>query len=108
MISMNSEMNRTHSADLHRHAADHRRTGKAGFARRNRPAADAGERSRSAMSIRRLDAQGADREALERLAGRDSSLVPSGEILGAVLDGRLLAAMSLTDGAIVADPFEPT
>lgn len=51
----------------------------------------------------------ADREDLARIAGRDSALVPeSSALLGAEVDGRLLAALSLDDGAVVADPFRPS
>ena len=49
-----------------------------------------------------------DLPALRRLAERDSALVPSGEVLGATVNGTLAAARSLTSGAEVADPFLPT
>lgn len=47
-------------------------------------------------------------DALAFLAALDSSSVPRSPVLVADLDGRLLAAISLVDGAVVADPFEPT
>ena len=53
-------------------------------------------------------ANGADAIALARLAALDSSHVPSGEILIAELDGRLVAALSVDTGASIADPFERT
>ncbi len=60
------------------------------------------------IAIRRLDPAGADRHELERLAGRDSAAAPSGDVIAAEQDGQLLAAMSLTTGELVADPFLPT
>ncbi|HEX7298124.1 MAG TPA: hypothetical protein VF257_03895 [Solirubrobacteraceae bacterium] len=53
-------------------------------------------------------AHGADASALVRLAALDSSRVPSGELLIAELDGRLVAALSVDTGAVIADPFEHT
>lgn len=49
-----------------------------------------------------------DGEALRRLAGLDSAPVPFGEVLGAEVGGRLVAGLSLRDGALIADPFRPT
>jgi hypothetical protein len=59
------------------------------------------------LTIRRLD-RVADRGAIDRVAGRDSAAVPAGELLGAELDGALVAAMSIDDGRVVADPFTPS
>ena len=50
----------------------------------------------------------ADRDELVRVAGRDSSATPTGDVLGAIADGRLVAAVSLTTGELVADPFIPS
>ena len=50
----------------------------------------------------------ADIAALTRLAALDSSRVPSGELLVAELDGKLVAALSVDTGAVIADPFEYT
>lgn len=48
-------------------------------------------------------------QLLRDLAGLDSSpRVPSGDVLLAELDGRAVAALSLTDGTKVADPFVTT
>ena len=58
------------------------------------------------ITIRRAD--GADAVAIERLAHLDSRPVPHGPHLVAVVDDRLVAAASLTDGAVVADPFAPS
>lgn len=49
-----------------------------------------------------------DRPALERLAGRDSARVPDGEVVIAVVDGELRAAITLPAGTVIADPFRAT
>jgi hypothetical protein len=53
-------------------------------------------------------ANGADTSALDRLAALDSRRVPTGELLIAELDGRLVAALSVDTGGSIADPFEHT
>jgi hypothetical protein len=50
----------------------------------------------------------ADEPMLERLAGLDSSTVPAAPLLVAEADGALRAALSLHDGAVIADPFHRT
>jgi hypothetical protein len=62
--------------------------------------------STAALTIRHAIA--ADAVDLTRLAALDSSRVPSGELLVAELDGRLVAALSTDSGAAIADPFEHT
>ena len=52
-------------------------------------------------------ATAADRPALERLAQLDSSRVPADPVIACV-DGKLAAAISTRDGAVIADPFVPT
>jgi hypothetical protein len=47
----------------------------------------------------------ADYPALQRLAERDSAVVPAGRLLAAESSGRLLAAISLESRAVIADPF---
>jgi hypothetical protein len=49
-----------------------------------------------------------DREALHRLAGLDSAPVPVEPVLLAEIAGEPRAALSLHDGSVVANPFEPT
>ena len=49
-----------------------------------------------------------DFPALERLAALDSHRIPSGELFVGEVDGRLLAAMSIDTGSVIADPFEHT
>lgn len=50
----------------------------------------------------------ADRAALERLAGRDTAPVPTGELLLAVVEGETRAAIAVSDGTVIADPFRHT
>lgn len=49
-----------------------------------------------------------DAEELRRVAERDSSDAPTGMVLGARVDGRLVAARSVSNGHAVADPFVHT
>ena len=46
--------------------------------------------------------------AVRRLAILDSAEVPAEPLLLAEVDGELRAALSLADGAVIADPFAPT
>jgi hypothetical protein len=55
----------------------------------------------------RLSSPG-DERALARLAMLDSSTPPAEPVLLARVDGQLLAALALSDGSIVADPFHAT
>ena len=67
------------------------------------PAADFGT---GGLVIRRLE--GDDLAAAKRLAQLDSSPLPEGDLLGALVEGRLLAAISLQGGESIADPFSRT
>ena len=50
-----------------------------------------------------------DERALHRLAALDSAAgAPPAPLLVAEVDGELSAALSLTDGSSIADPFRPT
>ena len=49
-----------------------------------------------------------DTSELLRLAGLDSSVVPAGELLLGIVDGELRAAVSVTTGNAIADPFHHT
>jgi hypothetical protein len=53
-------------------------------------------------------AHAADEPALLRLAALDSHAALRGEILVADVDGELQAALSLADGATIANPFRRT
>lgn len=46
-----------------------------------------------------------DDAALVQLAALDSAGVPEAPVLLAEVDGQLRAALSVSDGAVVADPF---
>ena len=58
------------------------------------------------VTIRTLNEN--DRESVMRLAQLDSSALPEGHLLGAVVGDRLVAALSLTSGKSIADPFMPS
>jgi hypothetical protein len=61
----------------------------------------------AAVTIRRLSER--DHEQVHRLAEVDSSLgALQAPILGAEVDGRLMAAISVPTGDVVADPFTRT
>jgi hypothetical protein len=60
----------------------------------------------SALTIR--PAMAADAAAIAWLADLDSASVPTGSLLLAMIDDRLVVALSLDTGAVVADPFSPT
>jgi hypothetical protein len=62
--------------------------------------------STASLTIRHATAS--DEADLTRLAALDSSRLPSGELLVAAVDDRLVAALSIDTGAAVADPFEHT
>jgi hypothetical protein len=49
----------------------------------------------------------ADHQKVRRLAERDTSPVPSGDLLVALADGEMRAAVNLA-GEAIADPFHPT
>lgn len=49
-----------------------------------------------------------DAGTVRRLAALDSARVPAMPVLLGIVDGEPVAAMSLVDGAVVADPFTPT
>jgi hypothetical protein len=50
----------------------------------------------------------ADAPALKRLADLEGRPAPAGDSLVAVVDGRVLGAIGVNDGNVVADPFEHT
>jgi hypothetical protein len=66
---------------------------------------------RTSLSTRAITirpAYGDDQPAIVRLAALDSAPVPGGPLLLAEVEGELWAAMTLADGAVIADPFHPT
>jgi hypothetical protein len=58
------------------------------------------------ITIRRATVD--DEPALADLAALDSARIPAGAVLLAESCGKLRAALSLEDGAAIADPFRPT
>jgi hypothetical protein len=58
------------------------------------------------ITIRRLGDE--DLDAVNRLADLDSRRPPEGALLGVEIDERLVAAISLTTGESMADPFSRT
>lgn len=62
----------------------------------------------SSASITIRPAYADDELSLIRLAALDSAELPRPPLLMAEVDGSLRAALSLDDGAAIADPFFPT
>ena len=60
----------------------------------------------TAFTIRRADL--ADLAALDRLAALDSQSAPTGDVLVAEVGGELWAALELSSGRAIADPFRPS
>ena len=58
------------------------------------------------ITIRR--AANGDRPALERLAGRDSAVLPHDDFVIAEVGEEVWAAIGLCSGTLVADPFRPS
>ncbi|HEX4108856.1 MAG TPA: hypothetical protein VHX88_12015 [Solirubrobacteraceae bacterium] len=56
------------------------------------------------MPVRLRLATADDRGALERLAARGGMLVPAGPVLVADVDERMVAALAVPDGPVLADP----
>lgn len=87
-----------HNADLHRFAAERRRGSEIGAPRR----------STRAQTIALRLAQSDEQPAVRRLAALDDAPELGGEVLLALVDGEPVAALSLSDGRVVADPFRFT
>jgi hypothetical protein len=91
-------------ADHRRLSRELRRAGRAGF--RSAAAGKSPTTSAPAVTLRFACAE--DDRALERLAQLDSARTPRAPQLVAEVGGQLRAALSLTDGAVVANPFDHT
>lgn len=72
------------------------------------PERNRSRRTRSAGQVVIRPAYPDDADALDRLAGLDSRNVPSGPMLLAEVGDDVRAAVSLSDGTVLADPFQPT
>ena len=92
------------SIDADRHVAEERST------RLNLELTDlaAGRRERMLTAVTVRPATPADVVGLERLAQLDCAPAPELPALLAELAGQAVVALSLVDGATVADPFTPT
>lgn len=82
-----------HTADLRR-AAEHHRAGISVSARRS---------DEQVIALR--VAQSEDDYEVSRLAQLDDAPRPVGPVMLAVVDGEAVAALSLSDGRVVANPF---
>ncbi len=89
-----------HAADLHQ-AGNGRRAGRAGLRRRRAPAAARSGLPAVAARFAHPDEAG----ALRRLAQLDDAPALRGEILVATIGADVVAAVSLDDGRVVANPF---
>ena len=62
----------------------------------------------TAQTVTLRNATAADEQQLRDLAALDSRRLPAGPFLVAEVGGRPHAALSLSDGSAIADPFERT
>jgi hypothetical protein len=92
--SLNSLRSTEHAADLQRAAT------------RYTPGTFAAGRKPTTVALRLAKAD--DARALKILAELDEESELSGEALLALIDGELVAAMSLNDGRVVSNPFVAT
>ena len=106
MTALITQLANERSVEMRRSAERHRRVR---FGRKGRAARRAAVEAVVAdVTVRRLDERPSDRAALSYLADLDSRKPLAGEVLGAELDGALVAAISLTTGEVIADPFVRT
>ncbi len=98
--SLNALAASEHIADLHR-TANRRGAGRAGLRRRRSRAAVSGARPAAAVRLAHPDEAG----TLRLLAQLDDAPELAGEILVATIDADVVAALSLGDGRVVANPF---
>jgi len=75
---------------------------------RTQPRAQAGRPVAGENTVTLRFGSPADEGPLAHLAALDSSKPPAHPVLLAEVDGQLLAALALSDGTVVADPFHPT
>ena len=85
--------------DLRRAADAHNRT---------RPRAQPGRPVAGDGSVTLRFGAPADEQLLARLAALDSAEPPAQPVLLAEVDGQILAAVALSDGTVIADPFYRT
>jgi hypothetical protein len=97
-----------HINDLMRQAEQARRGRELTSLRRATPRVPDTSPTISANAVTLRLSRPADDRGLEALAQLDSAGPPHGPYLVAEVDGALRAAISLTDGAVLADPFHRT
>ena len=97
---INSEVAKAHVADLHRVAEQRRSI-------RSAPRPNAAESTSSPAVELRL-AGPDDGRVVEHLAALDDARVLEGQVLLALIDAEAVAALSLRDGRVVANPFVRT
>jgi hypothetical protein len=66
------------------------------------------QRMDAAITLRTLGEAGPDLQAVRELAERDSRRIPEGRLIAAEVSGRLLAAIAIDSGELIADPFSAT
>ena len=98
--SSNASAASEHIADVHL-TANGRGAGRAGLRRRPSTAAVSGARPAAAVRFAHPDEAG----TLRLLAQLDDAPELAGEILVATIDADVVAALSLDDGRVVANPF---
>jgi hypothetical protein len=98
--SLNALAASEHVADLHR-AANRRRVAREGVRRRRRPAAASRPKPAAAVRFAYPD----EAATLRTIAQLDDASELAGEILVATIDAEVVAALSLDDGRVVANPF---
>jgi hypothetical protein len=103
-MKMNTHL--THEANLARLDDLRHAGGRRAAHRELTPAPEPAQYDGAAIAIR--CATPADAGAIRRLAALDSTSVPSGDMLLAVVDGELRAAIEVASGTTIADPFHRT
>ena len=100
IISLNSAVAKAHVADLHRAAQPRHLI-------RSLPQPSAADAASSpALEFRQAGVD--DGRTLEDLAALDEAPVLTGVVLLVLIDGEAVAALSLLDGRVVANPFRRT
>ncbi len=100
MTSINAIAAATHRADLHRAASSWRTSSEVAAARND------SERPELAVVLRRVGSDEAG--VVSALADLDDAAPLAGEVLLALVDGEAVAAISLQDRRVVANPFVAT
>lgn len=103
-MNLTSSVAAEHTADLLRAAEEHRRSSAAATATETTSRAVV-ERA-GTIALRPADPDEA--AIVRRLAALDNTRELTGDVLLAIVDGEVVAALSLSDRRVVADPFLPT